>query len=114
MKRTLCLSVVLLVVLLGCHRKPSVYNPPLQSPDQIGKAIKLLSVTGTVRYIKLAGGFWGIMGDDKKNYVLVNYFPDNLKIEGLRVELVLAVVEQMPSNRMWGTRVILIKHRVIK
>lgn len=61
----------------------------------------LIRTTGTVVYMNLEGGFYGIAGDDN-----VNYDPLNLKEEfredGLEVEFTAYPAEDMASFHMWG------------
>lgn len=61
----------------------------------------LIHTTGTVVYMDLEGGFYGIAGDDN-----VNYDPLNLKEEfredGLEVEFTAYPAEDMASFHMWG------------
>jgi hypothetical protein len=56
--------------------------------------------TGTVRYISLEGGFYGIVGDDGKNYDPIN-MPQEFKIDGLRVQFT-ANLTDYASYHMWG------------
>jgi len=64
-------------------------------------AAEPLNFTGTVKYITIEGGFWGIISDDGKNYDPRN-LPAEFKQEGLRVQ-VEAVVKDGFSIHMWGT-----------
>lgn len=60
----------------------------------------MIRTTGTVVYMDLEGGFYGIAGDD------VNYDPLNLgeefREDGLKVEFTAYLVEDMASSHMWG------------
>ena len=62
---------------------------------------QLLRFKGTVRYIDLEGGFWGIVSDDGKHYDPSN-LAQEYQQEGLRVA-VEAVVLNRVGIHMWGT-----------
>jgi uncharacterized protein YidB (DUF937 family) len=61
-------------------------------------------VTGTVKQVEAEGGFWGIVGDDGKQYEVVN-LQDEFKKQGLRVKVVGKVNPDQVSYHMWGIRV---------
>ncbi len=67
----------------------------------------ILEGTGTVQYIELEGGFYGIVGDDGRQYDPVD-LDDAFKEDGLRVHFRARAVEDMASIRMWGTIVNLV------
>lgn len=56
---------------------------------------------GTVKYINLEGGFWGIVSEEGKNYDPIN-LAEEFKHEGQRVQ-VEAVVKDRVGIHMWGT-----------
>lgn len=57
-------------------------------------------IKGTVIYQNISGGFWGIQGDDGKQYLPVN-MPEQLKVEGAKVEIS-AVDSDLDGIFMWG------------
>ncbi len=62
------------------------------------------SVKGSVAYQSIGPGFWGIIGQDGKEYRPVN-MPNQLKYEGKEVSIkVIAAGEEM-SVFMWGEAV---------
>lgn len=63
--------------------------------------VQSLNFEGTVKYINLEGGFWGIVSDDGKNYDPIN-LAEEFRREGLRVQ-VKAVPKNRASIHMWGT-----------
>ncbi len=62
-----------------------------------------MRINGTVKYISLAGGFWGIIGFDGQEYRPVN-LPKRYQKEGLEVHFSVKEVDEM-SIFMWGTTV---------
>ncbi|MEW6118051.1 MAG: hypothetical protein AB1553_14305 [Nitrospirota bacterium] len=62
----------------------------------------IIAETGTVKYINLEGGFYGIIGDSG-----VRYDPTNLqkefKVDGLRVRFTAKHQTSAVSFHMWGT-----------
>ena len=59
------------------------------------------SGTGTVRYLDLEGGFYGIAGDDGERYDVAD-LPEALRHDGLRVRYALQAVPRAMSTHMWG------------
>ena len=57
---------------------------------------------GTVTYVELEGGFYGIVADNGNHYNPIN-LPSNLKVDGLRVKFKGIVREDLQNIQMWGT-----------
>ena len=64
--------------------------------------------TGTVVFLSLEGGFYGIKGDDGRNYDPMN-LPVEFREEGLRIRFEGKELTDRASFHMWG-RIIEIKH----
>jgi len=60
----------------------------------------LIHGKGTVRYLSFEGGFYGIVGDDGKNYDPTN-MPQEFKADGLRVQFTANLTDHA-SYHMWG------------
>ena len=60
----------------------------------------LIHSKGTVKYLSFEGGFYGIVGDDGKNYDPIN-MPQEFKVDGLRVQFVANITNYL-SFHMWG------------
>lgn len=60
-----------------------------------------INVTGTVVHVDLEGGFWGIVGDNGKQYDVPN-LPKEFRKHGLRVKFAARVSPSQISFRMWG------------
>ena len=58
-------------------------------------------ISGKVVYQNFSGGFWGIVSDSGKEYRPVN-FPNQLKKEGVRVDIVIEKMKDEVSLFMWG------------
>ncbi|MBU3918003.1 hypothetical protein KKA14_20945 [bacterium] len=58
-------------------------------------------IKGVVTHQKLGTGFWGIVDENKKKWRPIN-FPDDLKQEGLQVELAVEKAQESVSIFMWG------------
>jgi len=63
--------------------------------------------SGTVTYLDLEGGFFGIAGDDGKKYEPLNMDAKYWK-DGLRVAFDANIVKDTATTRMWGTPVNLV------
>jgi hypothetical protein len=64
----------------------------------------IISQTGTIKFIDLEGGFFGIIGDDGKNYDPLSLGP-KFRVDGMRVRFRAKIQEGVVSIRMWGTPV---------
>lgn len=62
----------------------------------------ILEGTGTVQYIEVEGGFYGIVADDGRQFDPRD-LNESYKEDGLRVHFRLREVEDAVSIRMWGT-----------
>jgi len=92
--------VVLLVASGACHKacqkgRDSAAGGPVQ-PSQEGQAI-----TGTVRYVNVEGGFYGIETDDGTKLDPVN-LPDRFKKDGLGIKARVETLQDQVSSHMWG------------
>lgn len=63
-----------------------------------------MHITGKVTHINLSGGFWGIEGDDGKQYQPTKPLPNHLQKEGLRIRAK-AKANMGFSVFMWGQQV---------
>jgi len=65
-----------------------------------------LKFTGTIVYVPIEGGFYGIEADTPENEVVKKYLPNNLsedfQQEGLRVKVQAQLTTGQMSFRMWG------------
>lgn len=90
MKATLfLLSVLLLIVLSGCG-----------GSDGGGSGNGRTVETGTVRFVALEGGFYGITTDTGASYLPLN-LEDRFRRDGLRVYFT-AVRRDVPNVQGWG------------
>ncbi|MEM6297163.1 MAG: hypothetical protein AAF740_00570 [Bacteroidota bacterium] len=69
-----------------------------------------MKIRGKVVHKNLATGFWGIEGEDGKEYRPVN-MPSELQTEGLRVEVQAEKADEGFSIFMWGTAVKITSHQ---
>jgi hypothetical protein len=60
----------------------------------------LIHGKGTVKYLSFEGGFYGIAGDDGKNYDPIN-MPQEFRVDGLRVQFTANLTDYL-SFHMWG------------
>ncbi len=71
-----------------------------------------LEDTGTIKYINLEGGFYGIVGDSGQKLDPVN-LKDEFKKDGLRVKFVYSLKKDKMSVHQWGETVEIISVRKI-
>jgi len=72
-----------------------------------------VSGTGTVKFVGLEGGFYGIVGDDGKHYDPIN-LEQTYQKDGLRVRFQAKIREDIASIHMWGTIVEITKIEILK
>ncbi|MEO7177091.1 MAG: hypothetical protein ABIV51_14265 [Saprospiraceae bacterium] len=58
-------------------------------------------IIGYVHFEDIASGLWGIIGLDDSHWEIVN-FPDQLKYQGIKVQVRLKVDPNSESIYMWG------------
>lgn len=63
-----------------------------------------ISGTGTVTYIDLEGGFYGIVADDGTHYLPLD-LDEAYQQDGLKVQFTLSPAEDMMTIQQWGTPV---------
>ncbi|GAI95947.1 unnamed protein product, partial [marine sediment metagenome] len=68
----------------------------------------IVSERGTVKYIDLDGGFYGIISDSSKNYDPINLSQEFQK-NNLRVSFKAIICEDMVGIHMWGTIVEIVR-----
>lgn len=64
----------------------------------------IVSGIGTIRFLKLEGGFYGIVSDDGEYYDPVN-LNGEFKVNGLRVRFEAAIIHDVLTFHMWGSLV---------
>ncbi len=77
---------------------------PTPTPGDPG----LITGSGTVRYLDLEGGFYGIVADDSSRYDPGELDP-RLRRDGMRVRFDLRKLEGAMSIRQWGTMVTVVR-----
>ena len=73
-----------------------------------GASPDLVSQTGTVRFIDLEGGFYGIVADNGEHYDPIN-LGQEFRQDGLRVRFQAKIRQDIASIRMWGKIVEIIR-----
>jgi hypothetical protein len=97
----------------GSTAPATAENPEMTESTATASAATHISGSGTVRFIEINGGFWGIIGDDGKNYDPLALDPAFQK-EGLRVRFEAVPETDMMSTRMWGTLITLVSIEAVK
>lgn len=78
--------------------------------EDLGEIIKqgnFIRGTGTVTYIGVEGGFYGIITADNGHWDPIN-LPSKFKVDGMRVEFRAIIRHDVYSIHMWGTIIYLI------
>ncbi|MFO7678394.1 MAG: hypothetical protein R6V50_08475 [Thermoplasmatota archaeon] len=92
-------AVVLSTTLISVALTQNDVPPPLDDEQQDDGFIV---GTGTIQYLELEGGFYGIVSDDSENYLPLT-LPEEFEEDGLRVQFTLELLEDHFSIYMWGT-----------
>lgn len=84
-------------------------NSQLDTPDnmmakkpQISQPKGIVMKQGTVRYLNLEGGFWGIINDDG-SHLLPQNLAKKYRKDGLRLSYKAQEVKGMMTIQQWGT-----------
>jgi hypothetical protein len=96
----LCL-ILLIASGTGCSTRQDAGNA---AGDGAPPPAKVQEITGTVRYIDLEGGFYGIETEEGTRLDPVN-LPDDFKKDGLRIKARVEKLADRVSIRMWGALV---------
>jgi hypothetical protein len=98
--------ILALLVLGGCTAEERTSGGSASSaapaPDTT-VADDVIQGTGTIRYVDLEGGFYGLIADDGATYAPTP-LPDSLRKDGLRVRFRVQETKAL-TTRMWGTPV---------
>jgi|Deesub1362B_J571_1020462.scaffolds.fasta_scaffold09540_2 hypothetical protein len=73
---------------------------------------ELFSAKGTIRFIPLEGGFYGIVADSGEKYNPIN-LPEEFRRDKLRVWFLAKYRKDLVSVRMWGQIIELVEIRKI-
>jgi len=68
---------------------------------ELGKEENVVRGTGTIVWLNLEGGFWGIIGDDGEHYDPIN-LDSEVRCEDLRVYFEAEIRTDLVSFHMWG------------
>lgn len=69
---------------------------------------QIITASGTVNYIDLEGGFYGIVADDGARYLPQN-LPAEFAQDGLGVTFTAKVLEDVATIQQWGTPIEIIE-----
>lgn len=92
--------LLLLAVLLLAACVPGRAQSPL--PAAVADQQPIHEILATVRYIPLAGGFFGLVAEDGGQYDPINLAPE-FQRDGLAVKAQVRPLRGVVSYRMWGT-----------
>ena len=99
--RSLTVFLCLVVSMVACRDVGSAGVPPPSSGD-------VIEISGTVRYVSVEGGFYGIIGEGGEKYDPMN-LSQEFAVEGLRVKVQAQVMKGVASIRMWGNIIKIIR-----
>lgn len=86
------------VVHAGEEIAPSL--PVSEAPAQAA-VDQSISILGTIQYVELEGGFFGIVTEEGARY-FPQYLPFDFKVDGLPVRVDAMLEEQVIGIQMWG------------
>jgi len=72
-----------------------------------------LSGSGTIRFLDVEGGFYGILGDSGERYLPLT-MPDEFQKDGLRVRFTVKPRSDVATVFQWGTVVEIVEISVLK
>lgn len=88
----------------GFIRDYNAANPIKENLEQriTGPPKDIDLIAGTVIFIPMEGGFYGLITDDETRYDPIN-LPERFQKHGMRVRFKVAEKEELASIHMWGT-----------
>lgn len=114
--RILIFIVVAALGLVGaCSNTAPLEEEPVVTPTTVEEIDEgegpdpedVVSATGTVRYVDLEGGFYGIVSRDDQRYLPQN-LPDSLRHDGRHVRFRGTLQRDVVTIQQWGTPIELI------
>lgn len=69
------------------------------------------TITATVQYVDLEGGFWGLVGDNGESYEPID-MPADMQRDGLHCSVTVSFPDVM-TTRMWGVPVKIIRFEIL-
>jgi len=94
-------SLFFIIILYSCK------SPFSEDLGEIIKQGDIIRGTGTVTYIGVEGGFYGIITANNKHWDPIN-LPSEFMVDGLQVEFRAIITHGVYSIHMWGTIIYLI------
>lgn len=95
--------LVILFLMAGCRTMDGPARATAETPKMPDEGA-VFEFTGTVVFVPLEGGFYGILGDDGGHYDPLN-LPESLCKDGLKVQVKASVLKHGASFHMWGKRI---------
>lgn len=96
-------TVLLAFLLVGCTTSDTT-----EEADPQRESASSDMTEGTVQYVDLEGGFYGILGEDGAKYNPMN-LSEAYKEDGLRVRFRFRSREDVMTTQMWGQNVEIIE-----
>ena len=105
----LVFPALILGLILGCSNNNSIMGSDPNSMQNLADVpisnprtnLPTIKTTGTVEYISLEGGFWGIVADDNAHYEPTNLSPKFMQ-KGLHVQFTATISKVQHLTPMWG------------
>ncbi|GLP98136.1 hypothetical protein [Paraferrimonas sedimenticola] len=126
--KTQILIASLLLATAGCQDEPAAKPQPQPEPEPRPQVSQLKSepvekvmqqahekqaqMSGTVKYIALEGGFFGIIGADGQQ-LLPSNLPQEMQKNGLVISFGMRPDNETMGIQQWGTRVVLSNPKVV-
>ena len=82
-----------------------VAEAPAQAADD-----QNITIVGTIQYVELEGGFFGIVTEEGAKY-FPQYLPFDFKVDGLPVRVDATLEEQVIGIQMWGVPIRIVSIR---
>jgi hypothetical protein len=95
MSRNNYFEIILILVIIGSFSGLIIYRVSNEHSKD------LVYGTGEIVFLSFEGGFFGINADDGEHYDPIN-LPDEFKIEGLQINFIGIIRNDLLSFHMWG------------
>ncbi len=93
----------------GAPAAETIAPPQPEAPVQ-AEVDPSITIVGTIQYVELEGGFFGIVTEEGAKY-FPQYLPFDFKVDGLPVRVDAMPEEQAIGIQMWGVPIRIISIR---
>ncbi len=105
--KMVCFALVIIAAI------PALVIVYLSTSNEMKKGQNITMGTGTIEFLDLEGGFYGIISDDGEHYDPID-LAEEFRVHGLRIYFEAKILEDFGTIHMWGKPVSLLKIQILE